>query len=170
MKEKSVIGDSALVNIYGRKKVPAKIDSGADASSIWASHISIDKKNTLKFSLFGPKSPFYSGKIIKRTDFDVAVVRSAMGQEQIRYRTKLPIKIEGRRMRVLFSLSNRSKQNFPILLGKRTLAGKFIIDVNRQTMRFPKNPRTKKLQKELAQNPYAFHQKYAKTTEKDGTK
>jgi len=163
MKKRNIIGSNTLVHIYGRRNVPAKVDSGADTSAIWATNISVTKKNILKFSLFGPSSPFYTGKIIKRTDFKVVVVRSAMGHEQIRYRTKLPIKLEGRKMLVLFNLSDRSRQNFPILLGKRTLAGKFIIDVKQKVVRPPLNPRTEPLQKELAKNPYRFHKKYVKT-------
>ena len=51
MKEKSVIGSTEFVDFGERaQKVPAKIDTGADSSAVWASNISIDKDGVLKFS------------------------------------------------------------------------------------------------------------------------
>ena len=161
------IGDSAFVSIMGRKNVPAKIDTGADSSSIWASDIHIRRDHTLHFKLFAPKSPFYTGKVVKRTDYKVAVVRSATGHEQIRYRTHIPINLHGRTIRVLFNLSDRSRNNFPILIGKRTIAGKFLVDVTQKVVKYPKIARSTKLQQKLAQNPYKFHQKYIKSTKKE---
>ena len=111
-----VIGANALVSICGRDSVPAKIDTGADSSSIWVSHLRIDKDGVLKFRLFGEGSPFYNGKVVKRKQYKVAVVRSATGEEQIRYRAYFPIKINGKKIRVLFNLSDRSNNNFPILI------------------------------------------------------
>ncbi|MCL2444985.1 RimK/LysX family protein [Candidatus Saccharibacteria bacterium] len=159
--EKTMVGASEYVSI-GRRAidVPAKIDTGADSSAIWASKVRVGRDGVLRFALFGEGSEFYSGKIFKRTDFEVAVVRSAMGEEQVRYRTRLLVKIGGRKIRVLFSLADRSKNNFPILIGKRTLARRFIVDVTQNVVEYPRNPRTPGLAKEFAKNPYAFDQKY----------
>lgn len=160
-----VIGQNELVSIGTRAiDVPAKIDTGADSSSIWASDIKVKRDGTLVFKLFGEGSPYYSGKVFRRSDYKVAAVRSAMGQEQIRYRTYLPVKIGGRTIRVLFHLSDRSKNNFKILIGKRTIAGKFVVDVTKKATQTPKNPKTKALSKKMARNPYLFHKKYVKTS------
>ena len=167
----SVIGQDVLVSIGTRAVgVPAKIDTGADSSSIWASDIKIKKDGTLIFKLFGQGSEFYTGKVFKRTDYQVAVIRSSTGAEQVRYRTHLAIKIAGRKIRVLFNLSDRSRNNYKILIGKRTIANKFVVDVTKKTISFPKNPQTKIMQKKLAKNPYAFHKKYAKTATKEHSK
>ena len=54
MKEKAIIGSTEHVDFGKRaQKVPAKIDTGADSSAVWASNIRIDKDGVLKFSLFG---------------------------------------------------------------------------------------------------------------------
>ena len=161
-KSLKVIGSTTLVDIDGVKKVPAKIDTGADSSSVWASKINITADGALEFVLFGPSSPFYTGNVMRRTDYEVAVVRSATGEEQIRYRTHLPLKLRGRRINALFNLSNRSRNNAPILIGKRTIRGKFIVDVRVCAVKLSKNPRTSGLNRELKQNPIKFHQKYHK--------
>jgi len=159
-KSRPVIGPSVYISVAHREDVPAKIDTGAEASAIWASNIRMDKGGTLKFSLFGPTSPFYNGKVIKRKDYRVTVVRSAMGQEQLRYRVHLPIKINGRKINVLFSLSNRSRNSFPVLIGRRTLQGKFVVDVSLPDVDFEFKPKQKINLKEFKKDPYKFHKNY----------
>lgn len=133
MKEKSIIGSTEFVNFGERaQKIPAKIDTGADSSAVWASNIHIDKDGVLKFSLFGEGSPYYDGKIFKRTDYSVARVRSSSGHEQIRYRTHFWVKLGGRKIKMLMNLSDRSKNEFPVLIGRRSISGKFLVDVSRK--------------------------------------
>ena len=164
-----VIGPSALISIGKRAvDVPAKIDTGAESSAIWASHIRIDKDGILKFRLFGEGSPFYNGKVFKRKDYKVIATRSAMGEEQIRYRVYFPILIGGCRIRVLFSLADRSKNSFPILIGKRTLQGKFIVDVSLPDIKYDPKPHQKVDFKTFRKNPYLFHKKYVEHQTKKG--
>lgn len=158
-----VVGSTEYVEIAGIKDIPAKVDTGADSSSVWASHIRINKEGVLRFRLFDEGSPFYTGKAFKRTDYKVAVVRNSSGHEQIRYRTHLRMKINGHTIKVLFSLSNRSNNNFPVLIGRRTIAGKFFVDVSQNHTPMPaKNPKTKIVQRRLKENPHKFHLKYVK--------
>lgn len=156
-----IIGSTEYVDVASIKGIPAKIDTGADSSSIWASHIRVTKDGVLHFRLFDEGSPFYTGKSFKRKDFRVAVVRNASGHEQIRYRTHLILKLKGRRIKVLFNLSNRSNNNFPILIGRRSIVNKFLVDVARyHTVVPPKNPKTKIVQRRLMEDPYKFHRRY----------
>lgn len=163
-----IIGSIELVDVCGRTGVPAKIDTGADSSAIWASDIKITKDGILKFKLFGPKSPYYNGKVIKRKDYKVAVVRSATGQEQVRYRTHFTIRLGGKRIRVLLNLSDRKNNNFPILIGRRSISKKFLVDVSQTATKRPSAKKTQKMLKELQENPYEFYRKHAKLTPKKG--
>ena len=158
-----IIGPSVYISIGRRaENVPAKIDTGAEASAIWASHIRIDKDGILKFRLFDEPSPFYNGKVYKRSDYKVIVTRSAMGQEQIRYRVYFPVKIAGKKVRVLFSIADRSKNSFPVLIGRRTLQGKFLVDVSIPDIDFQSKPKRSLDLKTFKENPHEFHQKYVK--------
>lgn len=156
----STIGSSEFITVAGIENVPAKIDTGADSSSIWASHIRVTKEGILRFRLFGEGSPFYTGKAYTRKDFKVAVVRSSSGHEQIRYRTHFKVMLGGRKIKVLFNLSDRSNNNFPVLIGRRTIAHKFIVDVSRNNIKPKKSLKTKTIQEHFARDPYEFHQKY----------
>ena len=157
---KTIIGSTEYVSIEGINQVPAKIDTGADSSSIWASKIDVKKDGTLTFCLFDEKSPFYTGKTIERKEFKVLVVRSSNGHEQIRYRTELEFELNGKPIKAMFTLADRSRNNFPILIGRKTLAGNFLVDVSIRNVIKAKNPKTFGLNEELKKDPYAFHQKY----------
>ncbi|MDO4774102.1 MAG: RimK/LysX family protein, partial [Candidatus Saccharibacteria bacterium] len=105
---KAIIGRNVKVD-FGRRAVgvPAKVDTGADSSSVWATKIRVTKDGVLKFCLFGEGSLYYNGKVFKRTDFSVAKVRSSSGHEQVRYRTYFTIALKGRRIKAMFNLSDR---------------------------------------------------------------
>lgn len=160
-KELAIIGSTEFVDVLDIERVPAKIDTGADSSSIWASHISVSEDGVLHFQLFDRESPFYTGEEITRRDYKVAVIRSASGHEQVRYRTYIPTVIKGRKINVLFNLSDRKKNNFPILIGRRTISGKFLVDVSRNHTHMPtRNPKSKLIQRRFAEDHYAFHREY----------
>lgn len=160
---KPVIGIVESIDIGSRAfDVPAKIDTGADSSSIWASNIRVGRDGVLRFSLFGEGSPYYNGKIFKREDFSVSQVKSSNGQSEIRYRTRLGITLGGKKIRVHFTLADRSNNTYKVLIGRRTINGKFVVDVSRGGDALPRAVKTKFLQRKLKDNPYKFHKKFVK--------
>ena len=159
---KIIIGRNAHISFReGAADVPAKVDTGADSSSVWASDIHIDENGVLKFVLFGKNSPHYSGQLIERTEFWVAKVRSSSGHEQIRYQTHFSVNIKGKKIKALFNLSDRSNHNFPVLIGRRTLAGKFLVDVTLADIHEQnKRSTSKKYNEELEKDRFGFYKKY----------
>lgn len=161
MTTKQIIGATEFVDFGKRaQRVPAKIDTGADSSAVWASKIRIDQDGVLKFALFGKGSPYYNGKIFKRTDYSVVKVRSTTGHQQIRYRTHFKITIGGRKINMLMNLSDRSQHHFPVLIGRRSLSGKFLVDVSKKSIKLRKSAKTQNINRELKQDPYQFYLKY----------
>lgn len=154
-----IIGSTEYVKILGRT-VPAKIDTGADSSAIWASDIKVTKDHLLKFKLFAPNSPFYTGKVIKRKDFKVSQVKSSNGQAEIRYRTSITAEINDKRIRILFTLSDRSQNQFPILIGRRTIKNKFFVDVSKRPVKPKTAVATSNLNLKLTKNPRQFYLKH----------
>lgn len=160
MEDRPIIGKTCKINLIGHANgVPAKIDTGADSSSIWASDIFIDEAGVLHFKLFGQGSEFYTGEILSRTDYKVAQVASSSGHVQVRYRTHFTIRLGGKKIKALFNLSNRSRNKFPILIGRRTISGKFLVDVERG-LKVQKRFSKTSLNEELANNPHEFFKKY----------
>lgn len=159
-KELTIIGSNALVTIAGISKVPAKVDTGADSSSIWASDININSNNQLELCLFGPESPFYTGKRLVFDEYKVQRVRNSTGQVTVRYRISLPMTAVGKRVKASFTLYDRSSNNFPILIGRKTLKNRFMVDVSRTETKRPPKMDNSDIEAELKANPQAFHQKY----------
>lgn len=129
-----------LVNTIGRVEnisfpklgiinVPAKVDTGAKTSSIWATNIKLDEQGNLSFCLFGRSYSKFDGKKIITKNFRETIVISSMGISEQRYKVKLSVRVQGRLIRASFTLSNRSRQLYPILIGRNILRGKFIVDV-----------------------------------------
>jgi hypothetical protein len=130
--DKQIIGRAERVAFpsLNTLKVPAKVDTGADSSSIWCSQIEL-KAGQLKCVFFGPASQFYTGEAVNfdKGQFDVTRVANSFGKREIRYKVKLPIEIQGRVIKASFTLADRSAKLYPVLIGLSTLRGKFIIDV-----------------------------------------
>ncbi len=154
------LGRVELISVLGRTNVPAKVDTGADSSAIWASHIRIDEKKALKFTLFDESSPFYNGKTVSRKDYSVVRIKSSNGQTEMHYRTHFSIVIAGKRMKVLMNLANRSHNEFPVLIGRRTLNGKFVVDVRKIPLSFKESKKVSKYNGKLKKDPYSFHKTY----------
>ena len=155
-----IIGSTEYVEIFGIHDIPAKVDTGADSSAIWASQINMTKDGTLTFVLFDRPSPLYTGEVIATTKYMVKTIRSSHGDEQIRYRVKLPLRLGGELFETTFTLANRSRNNFPVLIGRRTIENRFLVDVAKKSVPHRHNPRTPGLNRELRSDPYKFHQKY----------
>jgi len=140
MQKKSitVVGPRETVDLpsYGLFEVPAKIDTGADSSAIWASNI-YEENGMLHYVLFDRLSPFYTGQVLIAQKFSVASIKNSFGQTEFRYKVPLKIRLAGRTISVLFTLANRENNSYPILIGRRTLHGKFLVDVAARKQNVP---------------------------------
>lgn len=161
-KELRTIGNSVRITIAGIKGIPAKVDTGATVSSIWASKIHLTKDDKLQFCLFAKGHDLYTGEVITIDEFKARSVRNSTGQETVRYMVTLPTVIRGKRIRVSYTLADRSRNDFPVLIGRRTLNGKFLVDVSKLGVPYPPRPVNDHLNQELQTDPQKFHQKYMK--------
>lgn len=129
-KQLQIIGAVEHVSLptQGARDVPARIDTGAKTSSVWASGIK-EENGTLHFYLFGKESPYFTGERMQTTAFETRIVASSNGAAEERYVVKLSLELQGRKIRASFSLANRSSQAYPVLIGRNVLRGKFLVDV-----------------------------------------
>lgn len=132
--------------------LPAKVDTGADLSSIWATKIK-EIDDELQFVLFDTQSKHYTGDIIKlpKSGYRLTRVANSFGHKELRYVVKLPIEVAGRKINATFTLADRSKKLYPILLGRRMLKGKFLVDVAKgDPLHYEEKRKYDNLQKELS--------------------
>ncbi len=149
----TVIGRAERADLLdlGAKKVPVKIDTGADASSIWA-HAVERRDDNLHVVFFDKQSEFYTGEehIFKDGEFQITRVANSFGHREVRYKVKLRIKLKGRIINGTFTLADRSQKLYPILIGRALLTRKFIVDVSKGTpLRSAEKERAQKLQQTI---------------------
>lgn len=132
-KELVVIGRAEKVDFpdLGTQNVPAKIDTGADASSLWASSVEL-KDDGLHCVFFDPTKSYSNNLpyIFPTSEFETTRVSNSFGTSEIRYKVKLRLKIKGRTIRGTFTLANRATKLYPVLIGRKLLQGKFLVDVS----------------------------------------
>ncbi|MCH4822604.1 RimK/LysX family protein [Gramella lutea] len=127
--EKKVIGrfdkaDFPALDLYD---IAVKIDTGAYTSSIHCKDI-IEKENILECTFLDDEHPTYNGKKFVFEDFDVVFVRSSNGIIQKRYQVQSKIKLFGKIFKISLSLSDRQEMRYPVLIGRKFLTKKFIVD------------------------------------------
>jgi glutathione synthase/RimK-type ligase-like ATP-grasp enzyme len=128
-----IIGSTAKASFpeLGLVRVPAKIDTGADSSAIWASNIK-ETSEGLNFELFGPASPFYTGQKITTKKYVMRSVKNSFGHSEFRYKVPLKVRLGRKTIAARFTLADRANNAYPILIGRRTLQGKFLVDVSKK--------------------------------------
>lgn len=130
-KTKAIIGRAEKVVFpqLGNAILHARIDTGARTSSIWATDIR-ETDEGLYVRFLSPNHDVYAHEL-KFAHYDRVRVASSMGHEQIRFKVKMPVILGGRRILASFTLADRSAQVYPVLIGRLTLSGKFIVDVSK---------------------------------------
>ncbi|MGB4967526.1 MAG: RimK family alpha-L-glutamate ligase [Candidatus Saccharimonadales bacterium] len=128
--KKIVIGSSEHLSFpeLGLKDIPARVDTGARTSTIWASRIS-ERAGVLRFTLFDEGCEFYSGEEFTAMQYGKIVVTPSNGMAEERYVVKLQVLLAGKKIRASFTLANRSTQSYPVLVGRNVLRKKFVVDV-----------------------------------------
>ncbi len=132
-----MIPKSSKIKLIGRREyvdfpllsiahVEAKIDTGAYTSSIHCKHIeqkTVDHKEVLYFKLI-------DDTLHSVENFTRKHIKNSFGEKEERYVIKTLIKIGKKKIHTTISLSDRENMRYPVLIGRRLLKGKFIVDVN----------------------------------------
>lgn len=127
-----VIGRSEPITFVGYEKltnIPAKVDTGAYRSAVHADKIYLDDEGKLHFTLLAghPVCADLATEIV--TDqFSKASVSNSFGDTEERYAVILKVKIGPKVFNESFTLAKRAKKIYPILLGRKLLNHRFLVD------------------------------------------
>ena len=133
-----IIGRAEQIDFVGTAlQVSSKVDSGAYRSSVHASNIkevTKDGEKVLKFSILGhPCSPV--PRKLETTRYTLVQVTSSNGKAEMRYEVTLRIKIGSKIFNTSFTLADRSKNVYPVLIGRKALKNRFMVDVSRSSVK-----------------------------------
>ena len=111
--------------------IDAKTDSGAYTSSLHCHNIRVleeDGKQLLCFSILDPTHEDYQETEYRLEEFSQAKVRSSNGLAQTRFKIRTRIRIGRSDYKTDFTLTDRKNMRYPILLGRKLLSKRFLID------------------------------------------
>ena len=129
-----IIGRSAeLVFVdFSDVRVPAKIDTGAYRSAIHATDIHIDDDGVLHFRILGDHPVCEEAAFDASTnDYKVVSISNSFGDKEDRYEVKLRIKLGEQEYVTPFTLANRGRKIYPLLLGRKAIKNRYIVDVTK---------------------------------------
>jgi hypothetical protein len=141
MKEKKIIGRKDRVNFpkLGLENVLVKIDTGAYTSSIHCHHIEeieIDGQKAIRFELFDPDHKHYIDKPFIVTNYLQKKIKSSTGHCTKRFIIKTNIQLFDMVYPIDLSLSERGTMKHPILIGRKLLNRRFIVDTTKINLSF----------------------------------
>ncbi len=137
MNEKTIIGRIEEIDLpeFGIFGIEAKIDTGAFNSAIHCTHIvevETDGKKLLRFTLLDPTHPQFDGKVFEAHNFRRSIVRRSNTSKERRYQIDTKVVIAGREVEMILNLSNRAGMSKPVLIGRSSLSGNFLVDVSKK--------------------------------------
>ena len=128
-KEKKIIGRADKVDfpILSLMGIDAKVDTGAYTSSIHC--IDIEEIDSVLQCIFLDQThPEYNGKRFTFKNYDILAVKSSNGKVEMRYAIKTKITVFNKTYPITMTLSTRDDMRFPVLIGRKFLRGKFLVD------------------------------------------
>ena len=129
---KVIIGRAELIhfNDFEIADLPAKVDTGAYRSAVHVSRVKLSEDGKkLSFRLMGGHPVF--GNLAKKvtvTDFNRVSITNSFGHREERYEVQLKVKVGNKSFKSTFSLANREKMIYPVLLGRKMLNRRFLVD------------------------------------------
>jgi len=114
--------------------LPARVDTGATTSALDAREMKMLSDNTeVEFRL----PDRCGGQRVRRVVHGWRIVTSSDGSSERRPVVRLEFQLGAAHFRTLVTLTDRSHMKFPLLLGRNTLGGRYVVDVTRTNVLAP---------------------------------
>lgn len=115
--------------------IDAKIDTGAYTSSLHCHHIeafSRKGRSFVRFNLLDPSHATYNEKLLELPVHATKSIKSSNGSTEQRYIIKTIIRLLDKEFKAELSLADRSEMRYPVLLGRKLINKRFLVDVSKK--------------------------------------
>ena len=131
LKEKLIVGRREKIDFpeLGLVGIIAKIDTGAYTTALHCCDIR-EENGVLHFKPLYPAHEAYSSTDQKFTNYTQKEIKNSFGEIEKRYIIKTIVKMGRKRIKAVISLSDRGKMRYPVLIGRKLLKNRFIVDVS----------------------------------------
>jgi|SRR5690606_20462904 len=119
----------------GLSNLHAKIDTGAYSCTLHCMRAEV-VNGKLEFILLDEEHPEFTGMKFVFDKFNQRNVKNSFGEVERRFVITTTIRIFEEDIETTFSLSNRGSLKFPVLIGRKILRNRFLIDVMRINQSF----------------------------------
>ncbi|MFL5752389.1 MAG: ATP-dependent zinc protease [Bacteroidia bacterium] len=123
--------DFPELNVFG---IEAKIDTGAYTSALHCHDVKVknlEGSPTLCFKLFDPTHPEYNEQEHRFQHFTIKTIKNSFGEAEERFVIRTIVSIGKKKIRCAISLTDRVNMRYPVLIGRKMIKNKFIIDVGK---------------------------------------
>ena len=134
----------------GLYNIHAKIDTGAYSCSLHCQRAEV-VNGKLEFILLDEEHPEFTGMKFVFPHFEEKLIRNSFGEAEKRFIVHTTIRIFEEEFTTTFSLSNRGALKFPVLIGRKLLRNRFLIDVRRINQSYRHK---RKVEKELRRQKF----------------
>lgn len=133
MKDKAIVGTIESISILDLElyDLDVKIDTGADSNSLHCDDIYVDEDKNVHFRLLDEVHPSYHGRKIVLPLYKMKRVKSSNGKSEKRPSVKVKVDFFGKKYMTVISLTNRDNMKYPMLIGKRFLENRFLVDISK---------------------------------------
>ena len=130
----------------GLYSVHAKVDTGAYTSSLHCQRATVID-GVLEFVLLDEEHPEFTGLKFRFREFEERDIKNSFGEVEHRFVIITTLKIYNEDITTEFSLSNRGSLKFPILIGRKIVRNRFLIDVTKKNLSYKEKRRRLALKK-----------------------
>lgn len=138
----NILGRSDRVDLpqLGVFNIQAKVDTGAYTSSLHCSKAKV-VNNVLQFVLLDEEHPEFTGMKFYFEEFEERDIKNSFGEVERRFVITTALRIFNEEIITEFSLSNRGSLKFPVLIGRKILKNRFLIDISKKNLSFKQKTR-----------------------------
>lgn len=138
----NILGRSDRVDLpqLGVFNIQAKVDTGAYTSSLHCSKAKV-VNNVLQFVLLDEEHPEFTGMKFYFEEFEERDIKNSFGEVERRFVITTGLRIFNEEIITEFSLSNRGSLKFPVLIGRKILSNRFLIDISKKNLSFKQKTR-----------------------------
>jgi len=128
-----IVGAVELVHIESADiKLEARIDTGAETTSIHAEDIQLIEKDGRRYVRFVLIDPARGERVQQELRLRRRVlIKQSYGPDERRYVVRMWLTLGNTRSRVDVNLSDRTNFQYPLLIGRNFLTDSLIVDVSR---------------------------------------
>lgn len=117
---------------FGMNELIIKVDTGAYTSSIHCSEIIKEDTNHVSCIFLDKSHEQFTGELIRFEIVKEVKVKSSNGISERRPMIRTSLELFEERHEILLTLTNRGDMNYPVLLGRRFLHERFLVDVSKK--------------------------------------